>query len=42
MVSITESVVTEVVDNWPAFVYIALTLGFSVCFLHERAQRFSS
>jgi hypothetical protein len=36
MVSITESVVSEVADNWPAFVYIALTIGFSVCFLRER------
>jgi hypothetical protein len=36
MVSITESVVTELADNWPAFVYIALTIGFSVCFLRER------
>jgi hypothetical protein len=36
MVSITENVVTEVADNWPAFVYIALTIGFSVFFLRER------
>jgi hypothetical protein len=36
MVSITQSVVSEVADNWPAFVYIALSLGFSVCFLRER------
>jgi hypothetical protein len=36
MVSITESVVNEVADNWPAFVYIGLTIGFSVCFLRER------
>jgi len=36
MVSITESVATEVADNWPAFVYIALTIGFSIFFLRER------
>jgi hypothetical protein len=36
MESIAESVVNEVADNWPAFVYIALTIGFSVCFLCER------
>jgi hypothetical protein len=36
MASITQYVVSEVADNWPAFVYIALTLGFSVCFLRER------
>ena len=36
MVSITRNVVSEVADNWPAFVYIALTLGFSICFLRER------
>jgi hypothetical protein len=36
MVSITESAMSEVADNWPAFVYIALTIGFSVCFLRER------
>jgi len=27
---------SEVADNWPAFVYMALTIGFSVCFLRER------
>jgi hypothetical protein len=35
MVSI-QDVVSELADNWPAFVYIALMLGFSVVFLRER------
>ena len=26
----------EIYENWPAFVYIALTIGFSICFLRER------
>jgi hypothetical protein len=34
--SIGQSVVREVGDNWPAFVYIALTIVFSICFLRER------
>jgi hypothetical protein len=29
-------VVSEVSDNWPAFVYIGLTIVFSICFLRER------
>jgi hypothetical protein len=36
MDSIGQSVAREVGDNWPAFVYIALTVGFSICFLRER------
>jgi hypothetical protein len=32
----TESVLREVYENWPAFVYIGLTIGFSICFLRER------
>ena len=33
-----QDVVNEVADNWPAFVYILLMLGFSICFLRERRR----
>jgi len=36
MASIIQEVTTELSDNWPAFLYIAMTVGFSVCFLRER------
>jgi hypothetical protein len=36
MESVGQSVAREVGDNWPAFIYIALTIGFSICFLRER------
>jgi hypothetical protein len=36
MQSIVQDVMVEVADNWPAFVYIALTIGFSFLFLRER------
>jgi hypothetical protein len=36
MTSMTQDVVNELADNWPAFVYIAVSLGFGVCFLRER------
>jgi hypothetical protein len=28
--------IAEIYDNWPAFVYIGMTIGFSICFLRER------
>jgi hypothetical protein len=31
-----QGLLSELADNWPAFVYIALTVGFSICFLRER------
>src|ERR1700735_1717661 len=31
-----QDVVSELADNWPAFVYIVLMLGFSILFLRER------
>ena len=36
MDSIIESARIEIADNWPAFVYIALTVCFSIMFLRER------
>ena len=36
MASVIQDVTTEISDNWPAFLYIAMTVGFSVCFLRER------
>jgi hypothetical protein len=27
---------SELTDNWPAFLYIATTTAFSICFLRER------
>jgi hypothetical protein len=27
---------SEVAENWPAFVYMGLTIVFSLCFLRER------
>jgi hypothetical protein len=27
---------TEIADNWPAFVYIAMMVAFSVCFFRDR------
>jgi len=33
-----QDVFDEIVDNWPAFVYILLTLSFSICFLRERRR----
>ena len=26
----------EIAENWPAFVYVGLTIGISVCFFRER------
>jgi hypothetical protein len=36
MGSVIRDIGTELSDNWPAFLYIAMTVGFSVCFLRER------
>lgn len=36
MPSITEEVMVEIADNWPAFVYIVLMCISSVVFLRER------
>lgn len=36
MGSIIQDLVSTVTDNWPAFLYIAMATGFSVCFLRER------
>jgi hypothetical protein len=36
MVAIIEDIAAELADNWPAFVYMGLTLGFSVCYFRER------
>lgn len=36
MGSLSQAILAEIADNWPAFVYIGLTIGFSVCFLKER------
>jgi hypothetical protein len=36
MVAIMQDITAELTDNWPAFVYMALTLGFSVCYFRER------
>lgn len=33
-----QDIFDEIADNWPAFVYILLTLGFSICFLRERRR----
>lgn len=33
-----QNIFDEIADNWPAFVYILLTLGFSICFLRERRR----
>src|SRR5271154_7089091 len=36
MESFIREITSELADNWPAFLYIATTTGFSVCFLRER------
>jgi len=36
--SFTQAAISEIADNWPAFVYIMLTTGFSVAFLKERRR----
>ncbi len=36
MASVIHEIGAELSDNWPAFLYIAMTVGFSVCFLRER------
>ena len=36
MGSMTETVMLQINDNWPAFVYIGLMIAFSICFLRER------
>jgi hypothetical protein len=36
MASVIQDICSELSDNWPAFLYIAMTVGFSVCFLRER------
>ncbi len=33
---IPDGIVSEIADNWPAFLYIAMTSGFSILFLRER------
>lgn len=40
MAGISQEFITQLADNWPAFVYIALSLGFSICyFLERRGER---
>lgn len=36
--SFTQAAISEIADNWPAFVYILVTTGFSLAFLRERRQ----
>jgi hypothetical protein len=36
MSAIIQDMRLEIADNWPAFVYIALTIVFSICFFRER------
>jgi hypothetical protein len=36
MASLTQGLAAEISDNWPAFLYIAVTTGFSIRFLCER------
>ena len=36
MEPIIRAITSEVADNWPAFLYIAIASGFSICFLRER------
>lgn len=30
------TLISEISDNWPAFLYILIATGFSICFLRER------
>ena len=36
METVIHEITTELADNWPAFIYIAMTLGFSICYFRER------
>ncbi len=36
MAAILKEIVSELADNWPAFVYIAMTIIFSILFFRER------
>jgi hypothetical protein len=36
MGTIIQSIKAELADNWPAFVFIAMTIVFSILFLRER------
>jgi hypothetical protein len=34
--SIIQIVVSEIAENWPAFIYIGMMIGFSILFFRER------
>jgi len=36
MATTIQELTAELADNWPAFVYIAMTVGFSICYFRER------
>ena len=36
MSTIIQEIQLEIAENWPAFVYIAMTIVFSICFFRER------
>jgi len=36
MATLIQYAITEIADNWPAFVYILMTIGFSFFFFRER------
>jgi hypothetical protein len=36
MATIIQEAQAEIADNWPAFVYIATTIAFSILFLRQR------
>jgi len=38
MTGLTQDIAVEISENWPAFVYIAMTIGFSILFLKERRR----
>jgi len=37
LASFLQDLKIELADNWPAFTYIGLTLGFSICYLRRRS-----
>jgi len=38
MTGLTQDIAAEIFENWPAFVYIVMTIGFSIMFLRERRK----
>ena len=38
MTGLTQDIAAEIFENWPAFAYKVMTIGFSITFLRERRK----